>query len=855
MLENLILGIASLASSTPTPFFEEKFELPAATFELSTENEWNAVTIFTPDGSPAPDLKFRDPETGNWKLWEISEENKSVLEMVFFADPVRSLQLKSETKKEVVAHFFNTRIPGENLVAQLGTSDQSLLSNENLPEELRFLSGEIPKFFSRADWGADESLRLEEVLKKKLKPGQILRRWFQPEIAIVPPKYRPVVTQTENENGKSLFWPIRQNPKIEKFIVHHTAENESSQNRRRSPKELMRAIYFYHTVTNGWGDIGYNYVIDKQGNIYEGRAGGPKSVGAHVAYHNVGSIGICLMGNFQTETPTDAQLHVLSLLIADLAIKFEIDPLGRTEFLGKNSYNISGHSQVARYGHGTACPGKNLLKLLPDLRTQVKKYADLLKKFEDTGPKGKDFLSKSRAAPNVYAGEKKFSVPEKTPIFSPMKNFESQLLHRNQSLVIEAEVRNTSDENWEKDSALVATNVPDGMTVGKLYLVEKTRPDRIGKFRAEINVKTTPNGKYFLKMSPKFLEEKLFSNQLAELAFDFPVQVSGDVNLVRSDRTDFVRKNASVVVKKNKTVVVDESVEQNRAAENAPKTKIKLAGFDQGFAEILSNQPVGLWSGDRKIAEIPAFVPVKISTHTDSSVVKLRVKVEKSNPPINLDSLREFSMKTAGTLTIENYRNPRFGSATIPYNQFRNQLNFYPQQNEKLLAVNELSIEKYLWGLGEEPSTEPETKRHTIHVLARSYALVYSTDRRKFGTELYDLEDDPKTSQLYLGKMWENYHSEQKNLVLQTSGKVLTKNGTPVIGPYFTQSDGKSVNPWASQYPWCRARELPHDAGLVAKGHGVGLSGNSARTLAEQGKSMSEIVNYFFDGLEIRKIY
>jgi hypothetical protein len=851
MLENLILGVASLVSGPPTPFFEKEISFPAATFELSTEKPWNAVTIFTPDGSPAPELKFFDERSGEWLEWETSEENESVLEMIFLADPVRSLQLRSDVKKEVIAHFFNSRIPGENLVAQLGNDDQSLLSNQNLPDDLQFRTSHSPKFFSRADWGADETLRLESTLKRKLKPGQILKRWFHPEIAIVPAKYKPVTTQTENENGQRLFWPIKQSPEIEKLIIHHTAENESSQSRRRSPKELMRAIYYYHTVTNGWGDIGYNYVIDKQGNIYEGRAGGPKSVGAHVAYHNVGSIGICLMGNFQYEQPTAAQQHVLSLLMADLAIKFDVDPLGRSDFLGTNSYNISGHRHVARHGHGTACPGKNLVDKLPEIRTQTEEYRKLLQEFYDQGPKGRDFLSKSRAAPNVLASEKKFAVPKKEPLFSPLPILKTKLLQRNQSAVIEVEARNTSQLTWEKDSALEVSNVPDGMTVGKLYLVEKTNPGRVGRFRTEVNVKNTPNGKYFLRLNPIFLEEKLFPNQLAELQFDFPLQVSGDVKLVRGGRSNFVRNDAPIVTKKS----APEIEKNNSAVENAPKTKIKIAGFDQHFAEVISDQSVGLWSGAKKIAEIDAYVPVKIFTYTDGSSIRIKVKVDAIEEPIDVNSLRELSMKTSGALTIENYRNPRFGTGNIPYNQFRETLHFYPQRDESLLAVNELSIEKYLWGLGEEPSTEPETKRHTIHVLARSYALVYSTSRRKFGTDLYDLEDDPRTSQLYLGKMWENYHSEQKDLVQQTAGQVLVKNGTPVIGPYFTQSDGKSINPWASQYPWCRVRELPYDAGLVKKGHGVGLSGNSARVLAEQGKSMEEIVDYFFDGLEIRKMY
>lgn len=849
MLEGIVLGLASLWHGTPMPFFEETATLPAATFAMQTDAPWNAVTLFSQEKTLPPAVEFLHPETNEWTAWEPSEDNPGTLQLLFFSDPRHSLKLRTETETPVVFHFFNTHRPGENLVAQLGANDQTLLNNKNLPESLQFPEGMSPRFFTRSEWGADESLRWESTLRTKLKPGQILRRWFHPEIAVVPPKYKPETIRTE-ENGERLFWPIKESPKIEKFVIHHTAENEDSRARRYSPKELLRAIYFYHTVTNGWGDIGYNYIVDKQGNIYEGRSGGPRSVGAHTAYHNVGSVGICLMGNFQYESPTDAQIHILSLLLADLSDRLEVDPLGRTDFLGKNSYNVSGHSQVARYGHGTACPGKNLLEMLPLIRLQTKQYLELLEEFRDQGPKGKDFLSKSTVAPQVYA-EKKFVRAEKKLPFEPDSILNPTQVQRKDTVMLQARARNNTDKTWLKGTSLAVENVPEGSTIGKFYLSEDTRPGSRGIFQSELQVKKTPNGLYYLKLSPTFLADEVFESLFAKMQFFVPFQVSGDKSLIRGGRENFVRQGPTI--KKNDPAVVQA---ENRTAENAPPTKIKIAGFDDRFAEITADKSVGLWTGSEKIAEIPAFTAVKVFTHlVDGKFPRIRVKIEGIEKPIERSGLANLSLKTTGTLTIENYQHPQFGSAQTPYNQFRDVLHLYPEQDESLLVVNELSIEKYLWGLGEEPSTEPETKRHVIHILARSYALVYSTTREKFPTDLYDLEDDPRTSQLYLGKMWENYHTEQKSLVQETAGEVLTKDGVPVIGPYYTQSDGRSINPWKSQYPWARERELPYDKGLEKKGHGVGLSGNSARVLAEQGKSAKEIIDYFFEGLEVQKVY
>jgi N-acetylmuramoyl-L-alanine amidase len=53
---------------------------------------------------------------------------------------------------------------------------------------------------------------------------------------------------------------------VQKLIVHHTA----TQNNDPDPPATIRSIYYYHAVTQGWGDIGYNFLIDEAGNLYEG---------------------------------------------------------------------------------------------------------------------------------------------------------------------------------------------------------------------------------------------------------------------------------------------------------------------------------------------------------------------------------------------------------------------------------------------------------------------------------------------------------------------------------------------------------------------------------------------------------
>ncbi|OLO75449.1 N-acetylmuramoyl-L-alanine amidase, partial [Actinomyces oris] len=95
-------------------------------------------------------------------------------------------------------------------------------------------------------------------------------------------------------------------------VVHHTAgTNNYSAGQSAS---IVRGIYYYHAVVLDWGDIGYNFLVDKFGTVFEGRSGsvaapaGRMSIGAHARGVNTGTMGISMMGDYSTVSPSDAQL-------------------------------------------------------------------------------------------------------------------------------------------------------------------------------------------------------------------------------------------------------------------------------------------------------------------------------------------------------------------------------------------------------------------------------------------------------------------------------------------------------------------------------------------------------------------
>jgi hypothetical protein len=200
-------------------------------------------------------------------------------------------------------------------------------------------AAETPPIVTRAEWGADESL--------KSTGGGCKRRFFN----------------------------------VQQLFVHHTAGN----NNDRNPAATMRAIYWYHTQRQGWCDIGYNFVIGPDGTIFEGRWARKYAswevhstenlreravVGAHVSGFNSGSVGISLMGHYGRIKPPPLAQQWLTELLAWEADRHDLDPLGSHTYRNPDTGRtrklpfIAGHRDAG----STACPGGFLYRALPSIR-------------------------------------------------------------------------------------------------------------------------------------------------------------------------------------------------------------------------------------------------------------------------------------------------------------------------------------------------------------------------------------------------------------------------------------------------------------------------------------------------------
>jgi hypothetical protein len=172
------------------------------------------------------------------------------------------------------------------------------------------------RYLSRPAWGADES--------KRYKDGKV--------------------------NSPEVYYPLQS------ITVHHT----DTPNADPDPAATVRGIYEYHAVTLDWGDIGYHFLIDEAGVVYEGRYSGDDLVPAfdadgnlvtafHTAGFNSGNLGIALIGNLVAQAPTDAAKASLIRLIKVIARFKGLDPQAKITYTNpvngvkKDNETISGH--------------------------------------------------------------------------------------------------------------------------------------------------------------------------------------------------------------------------------------------------------------------------------------------------------------------------------------------------------------------------------------------------------------------------------------------------------------------------------------------------------------------------------
>jgi N-acetylmuramoyl-L-alanine amidase/Secretion system C-terminal sorting domain len=205
--------------------------------------------------------------------------------------------------------------------------------------------------------------------------------------------------------GKNVIYDA-----VTHVLVHHSAGNTVSDNYGA----VVLSYWNFHTKTNGWCDLGYNWLIDPKGVIYEGRGGGNNVRGAHFCGKNTNTMGICMIGEFQNNEPSAAAMRSLEQLLAWKTCDSHLNPTGTSPHIASNNAMlnvISGH----RDGCETDCPGNNVYKRLAETRASVKKTKEtacLLAATVDEIPKFDLNISPNPATQNCQIT---WEAPDKDP--------------------------------------------------------------------------------------------------------------------------------------------------------------------------------------------------------------------------------------------------------------------------------------------------------------------------------------------------------------------------------------------------------------------------------------------------------
>ncbi len=285
-----------------------------------------------------------------------------------------------------------------------------------------------PEIVTRAEWGADEAYR-------------------------------------ENSEGEEI-WP-REYEDVKAFIIHHTAGGDGG----ADPASTIRGIYYWHAQVLGWGDIGYNYLIDGNGVIYKGRKGKDGVIGAHTynsvdeINYNEGSIGIALMGCFDetgcdtAEEISPAAKKALTDLIGFKAAQLGIEPKSKVEFKGAEAKRVGGHQD---YDY-TYCPGSAVLGDMSDIRTDAQE------------------AYQSYQAVSLLAERSEVALYERSDLKAQESKADADALNLNKKYGAIISYKNTGTESWAQSDMNLRVLRKSGRGITH-FRHKKSWPHRYGKF-------------------------------------------------------------------------------------------------------------------------------------------------------------------------------------------------------------------------------------------------------------------------------------------------------------------------------------------------------------------------------------
>lgn len=820
----LLFFLAQAAPSFPVvaasePYIERHFEAPIDYFSVKMQS-----TSF----------EYAYKDSSGWSKWKTYEDDGDALgdspesELLTVPYGVVALRVRDIEKSADIHPIVVSHEPVQYPVAAAGS-----------------FSGR-PFILSRSDWGADESYLypsetspVEAPSAEKGDNGGTAAsagRLNDCEQAHTdyPAEFKVASTVTKDAQGRSYAWPIQYSPEVRLLTVHHSAL--LIQGDPRPAVERVRALYKYHAQNRGWGDIGYHYVIDESGQVYEGRQGGKFVVGGHAYCNNVGTVGVVLLGNFEMEQPSQKQVASLQHLLSNLAIDYKIDLKRSVQFHGKTfDTPIVRHRDLL----STLCPGYYLSEAFGQIVKNVREgKLDAVVQFPVITKQnsvqsilpttaaglapGVTFTGRSSIVINP-GGKQRLSfsyTADKAGAYEGKKVAEVRLSDPDIRLFVD------NGRAWipVTTGILLSSDVPASETVTLQLIVQA--PMQAGNYALDI-----AGMRFTLFVSGRRARTGTFINPFY-----------GNQSLI----VEPVKPRQSTTVTSRIRPQTRLSMQSSSSARSVSASLGSSLPSDAIRIRLsASAQPVITFSEQGRVDGTPirTGTSVELLSRGGECVALSRGATLTSAPVLRFES------DVSGVLAV--------AGINAKNRSYRGVLECRIVGG-KLALINELSLEDYLVGLAEEPDSEPYEKQRAFAIAARTYAAFYMDHaNRKFPGMPYDGSDDPAIFQAYAGVDFEGANPNWVRAAKDTANEVLTFDGKIIKPPYFSSDNGQTKTPEQAGWknfpfahifsskadPWCK--------GLPMRGHGVGMSGCGALGQAKEGRSAEQILQYYYPGTRI----
>ncbi len=325
-----------------------------STQQIIASTEFSETHEIAVNGAPQITLKTQK----HYSSFVIETQKKEVLLALLVLVNNNSTPLRyNDHDQHIQGIYRSVLIMVDSLSDELRIITENIANNAKIKIHFYF-AGTTPKVIKKTH--ASVNLCVE--------PDHVAQSTWRYQPSELPP---PVITPTETD--------------VSHIIIHHSAVPNSNNNYQ----DVVRNIYLHHTQTNGWDDIGYNYLIAPDGTIYRGRDSQElfdhdNVRGAHMCGKNNYTMAICLLGNFEEESPSAIALQQLIRLSTWKLYKENISPLDSSmHAIGPSSANapdallahIAGHKDGCTPGY-TLCPGKNLYSQMAQIRQAIQDSTD-----------------------------------------------------------------------------------------------------------------------------------------------------------------------------------------------------------------------------------------------------------------------------------------------------------------------------------------------------------------------------------------------------------------------------------------------------------------------------------------------